>query len=319
MRGVKGLAAMQHITQTAIDAIGNTPLMALDRLHPGPGRLLAKAEFLNPGGSIKDRPARQIILDAKTTGKLKDGQPVVEMTSGNMGAGLAVVCAVLGHPFTAVMSAGNSPRRADMLRALGAKVTLIPQIDGKQGEVTGADVRQAAKIARNLAAQAGAYYVDQFHNAGSTRAHELSTGPEIWTQTIGKLDAFVAMVGSGGTFIGTARHLKSKSPSIQCYAVEPSQSRPLAGQPVQKHRHVIQGTGYGVVPPHWDADLADGLLAVSNKEVLAMGRRLGRLEGLHVGHSAAANVLAAQRLLDSGALRDDATVVTILCDTGLKY
>lgn len=304
---------------SALAAIGRTPLIALDRIHPGPGRILAKAEQLNPGGSIKDRPALHILLAARESGALAPGQPVVEMTSGNMGAGLAVVCAVLGHPFTAVMSSGNSPQRAAMLTALGARVVKVPQIDGRPGEVTGADVREAARQARALAKERGAYYVDQFHNPGSTRAHELTTGPEILAQTGGRLSAFVAAVGSGGSFLGVSRALKAADAAIRCYAVEPAGCRPLAGEAVTRPRHLIQGVGYGVVPPHWEPALCDGCLAVEDQEVAATRRRLGRLEGLHLGYSAAANVLAAQQLLDSGALGEGAVVVTLLCDTGLKY
>ena len=156
---------------SALDAIGQTPLIALDRVHQGPGRVVAKAEYMNPGGSIKDRPAREIVVSARASGALEPGRPVVEMTSGNMGAGLAVVCAVLGHPFIAVMSAGNSPARRVMLEALGAEVVLVEQVDGRPGQVTGKDVKRAAAQAERIAAERGGYYVDQFRNPGSARAH----------------------------------------------------------------------------------------------------------------------------------------------------
>lgn len=310
---------MDEVCASALDLIGETPLVALDRLWPGPGRLLAKVELVNPGGSIKDRAARQIILDARASGALRPGQAVVEMTSGNMGAGLAVVCAVLGHPFTAVMSAGNSPERKVMLEALGAEVVLVPQVDGAPGEVTGADVRQAAREAKRLAVQRGAWYVDQLNHPGGPRAHESTTGPEILRQTGGQVSVFVAAVGSGGTFVGVSRFLKREAPGVRCYAVEPRGAEVLAGRPLSKPRHLLQGTGYGVVPPHWDRSLVDGHLAVEDGDAQRMRGELARREGLHVGYSAAANVSASLALLRSGRLPTSAVVVTILCDTGLKY
>lgn len=304
---------------SALDAIGGTDLVALDRLHPGPGRLVAKLEMQNPGGSVKDRAARQIVLEARETGALSEGQTVVEMTSGNMGAGLAVVCAVLGHPFIAVMSAGNSRARARMLEALGARVERVPQVDGRAGRVTGKDVRAAARRAKALAVEIDAYYVDQFLNAAGVRAHELTTGPELWRQTGGRLDAFVAAVGSGGTLIGASRFLKARSSKLRTFAVEPAKAAVLATGRVDDPRHRLQGVGYGVVPPHFEAEQVDGFVAVSDADADRYRRRLAAVEGIHAGWSAAANVAAAHRLLTAGDLPEDAVVATVLCDTGLKY
>lgn len=304
---------------SALGLIGGTPLVELRRIHPGPGRILAKAEHLQPGGSVKDRAALRVIRDALGSGSLAPGQPVVEMTSGNMGSGLAVVCGVLGHPFTAVMPAGNSPERARMLEALGAEVVLVPQVDGRPGEVTGSDVHAATAVAVDLARRRGAFYVDQFNNPSCLAAHEEGTGPEIWEELGGGLDAFVAIVGTGGTFLGISRYLKSRRSGIVCAAIEPEGAEALAGKPVVKPKHRLQGTGYGVIPPHWDPTLADVFLAVSDPEAVEWRRRLAVREGLHVGFSSAANVCAAARLLSSGRLPPGATVVTLLCDTGLKY
>jgi cysteine synthase A len=308
-----------HIAASALDLISNTPLVALSRLHAGPGRLLAKAEFLQPGGSVKDRAARAILLAAKADGRLQPGAPVVEMTSGNMGAGLAVACAVLKHPLVVTMSAGNSSQRARMLEALGAEVVLVPQVDGASGRVTGADVAAAAEIAQRLAAERRGFYVDQFNAHEGVLAHETTTGPEIWTQAGGKVDAWVAAVGSGATFIGVAKALRQLNPRIFCAAVEPAGCQPLAGLPVEKTRHLLQGTSYGSVPPHWDAKLMDVSLTVDDDEVEHWRQMLATKEGLHVGYSAAANVCAASGLLRSGRLPVDAVVATVLCDTGLKY
>lgn len=310
---------MSGLLDNALEMIGDTPLVALKRLHPGPGTVLAKAEFVQPGGSVKDRAARQIIREAYEAGKLVAGQPVVEMTSGNMGAGLAVVCNVTGHPFVAVMSVGNSPERVKMLRALGAEVVTTPQVDGVPGQVTGADIAAAVERARTLVRERSAYYVDQFNNPGSTRAHELGTGPEIWHALGDRLDAFVAAVGSGGTFVGTSRFLKRCKPGLVCAAVEPAGSEVLAGKPVSKPRHVLQGTSYGRVPPHWDPKLCDTFLTVTDEEAIAYRQKLAEKEGLYVGFSAAANVCAAVKLVQSGRLGTVPTVVTVLCDTGLKY
>jgi cysteine synthase A len=310
---------MSSMLASALELIGHTPLIALSRVHDGPGRIVAKAEFLQPGGSVKDRVAKAILLAARKDGRLKPGMPVVEMTSGNMGAGLAVVCAALGHPFIATMSVGNRPARARMMEGLGTKMVLIPQVDGTPGQVTGADVAAAADAAVKIARDEGGYYVDQFNAPEGVAAHETTTGPEILEQFGGPVDGWVAAVGTGCTFMGVARALKIAHPATVCAAVEPVGSEPLAGKAIVKARHIIQGTSYGVAPPQWDAALMDLSLTVTDAEVEDWRRRLGAMEGLYVGYSAAANVCAAAKLLGSGRLKKDATVATVLCDTGLKY
>lgn len=307
------------IRNSVVDLIGHTPLLRLARIAEDRGILLAKAEFVQPGGSVKDRAALVAIEAARAGGQLVPGQPVVEMTSGNMGAGLAVVCAALGYPFHAFMSVGNSIERVRMLEALGARVTRVPQIDGEPGRVTGADIEAAAVAARAFASERGAFYVDQFRNPATVRAHEEGTGPELWQQSGGRIDAFVAIVGSGGTFIGVSRFLKRMPSSPSCFAVEPAGAEVLAGRSITKSQHLLQGAGYGSVPPQWDAALLDGTLAVSDDEAVAMRRRLGAEEGVYVGYSAAANVAAALQLFDRGIVARGATVATVLCDTGLKY
>lgn len=313
---MNGLPALSH---SAAGLIGHTPLVELSRIAAGRGRLLAKVEFLQPGGSVKDRAALMAVEQARADGRLVPGQAVVEMTSGNMGAGLAVVCAALGHPFFAFMSAGNSIERVRMLEALGAQVTRVPQVDGGPGRVTGADIGAAEVAARAFATGRGAFYVDQFHNPAVALAHEQGSGPELWVQCGGRLDAFVAIVGTGGTFVGTSRCLKRMTPAPRCFAVEPAGTQPLAGRAATEPRHLLQGAGYGLVPPLWDPALADGTLAVTDEEASAMRHRLGAEEGLYVGYSAAANVAAALQLFDRGLVARGASVATVLCDTGLKY
>lgn len=274
---------------------------------------------MQPGGSVKDRAARAIVLAARKDGRLAPGAFVVEMTSGNMGAGLAVACAALGHPLVITMSAGNSPQRARMLEALGAEVVLVPQVDGAPGQVTGADVNAAADAARRIATERRGYYVDQFHAAEGLQAHRETTGPEIWEQTSGRVDVWVAAVGTGATFLGVAAALRERNPRVICAAVEPQGCQPLAGLPITRHRHLIQGTSYGSVPPHWIDGQMDLSIPVTDEEVERWRRLLATKEGLHVGYSAAANVCATVALLSSGRLAPDANAVTVLCDTGLKY
>ncbi len=304
---------------SALDLIGNTPLVALDRIYKGPGRIVAKADFLQPGGSVKDRAAKGILLAAVKDGRLRPGMPVVEMTSGNMGAGLAVVCAALGNPLVVTMSAGNSPARAKMLEGLGAEVILVDQVDGSPGQVTGQDIEAAARIAEEIAHARGGFYVDQFNAAEGIAAHEMTTGAEILEQFGAPVDGWVASVGTGCTFMGVARALKAANAGTVCAAVEPAGNQPLAGDRITKPKHILQGTGYGAIPPHWDASLMDLSIAVNDEEAESWRHRLACEEGLYVGYSAAANVCAAVRLLESGRLKNDAVVATILCDTGLKY
>ena len=304
---------------SAIGLVGNTPLVALDRVYGGPGRIVAKAEFLQPGGSVKDRAAKAILLAAREDGRLRPGMPVVEMTSGNMGAGLAVACATLGHPLIVTMSAGNSPARAMMLEGLGAEVMLVTQVDGSPGQVTGRDVEAAAEAARIIARERGGFYVDQFHAAEGILAHERTTGPEILEQLGSPVDGWVAAVGTGCTFMWVAKALKAANSATICAAVEPLGCRPLAGESVTKARHVLQGVGYGSIPPHWDRALMDISLPVGDEDAEIWRHRLAKEEGLYVGYSAAANVCAAADLLQSGRLKADAVVATVLCDTGLKY
>lgn len=303
----------------ALSLIGNTPLIELKKIHEGPGRLFAKIEFLQPGGSVKDRAALQIICDAYAEGRLRAGQPVVEMTSGNMGAGLAVVCAVFGNPFIAVMSEGNSAERTKILKGLGAEVILTKQIDGTIGQVTGNDIAVATEAAKQVALSREAFYVDQFNNPSSVLAHKNTTGPEIWSQTLGLVNGFVAAVGSGGTFVGTSQYLKSISSNVLCFAAEPKGAEVLSGKTVTKPRHLLQGVGYGSVPPHWNPNLVDGFIDVTDEEATQYRKELAHREGLFVGFSAAANVSAAVKLLKSGKLSENSTVVTVLCDTGMKY
>jgi cysteine synthase A len=303
------------IKKGTLALINHTPLMLLDKLEPGK-RLYAKLEFVQPGGSIKDRVAYQMIKDAYANGSLKKGQVVVEMTSGNMGAGLAVVCKQFGNPFVAVMSEGNSPERRRMLKALDAELLLTKQVDGSPGMVTGNDIAYAGEVAKAYAAKKDAFYVDQFNNPSNVLAHYNTTGPEIWND-LPDIEAFIASVGSGGTFVGTSTFLKSQNQSIQCIASEPENAAILKTGIVKSPKHIIQGTGYSAVPPHWKADLADDIITVSDEQVAEITKSLSHEQGLFVGYSSGANVAAALNYLKYNPTVK--RVVTVLCDTGFKY
>lgn len=308
-----------EINNSVIDLIANTPLVALDRLYTGPGRILVKCEFLNPGASMKDRTSLAMIMAAKNSGELQPGGHVVEMTSGNQGSGLALVCSVLGHPLTVTMSKGNSPQRAVMMRGLGANVVLVDQVNGKPGNVTNDDMQAAIDRAKEIASETDGFLVDQFNNDNNYLAHKMTTGPEIWRQTGGRIDAFLTCVGTGGTFRGTSDYLKEKNPKIRCIAVEPKGAEPLKGDKVIKPLHLLQGSGLGIVPPIFDFDFLDETISVSDEEAVEYRKLLGSKEGLYVGFTSAANVAAAVKLLKSGRIDSDSWVVTVLHDSGLKY
>jgi cysteine synthase A len=289
---------------SAVEAIGSTPLIELSRLaRDTGGRLLAKLEHLNPGFSKKDRIARQIVEDAEAGGLLRPGQTVIELTSGNTGTGLAIVCAVKSYPFVAVMSKGNSAERARMMRALGAEVVLVDQAPGSEpGHVSGDDLAPVEEEARRLTRERGGFRADQFANVSNFRAHFLHTGPEILEQA-GAFDAFCDFAGTGGTLAGCAAAFKQHDPRILCYLVEPDNPH-----------HRIQGGGYSMAElPLLNREQIDGTLRVSDEEAIEAARRLARVEGIFAGFSSGANIAAALRLVPGR------TVVVVINDSGLKY
>lgn len=302
-------------------AIGHTPLVALDRLTAGlPGRVVVKLEFYNPGGSIKDRAALAIVEAAERSGELPPGGTVVELTSGNMGTGLAVVCAIKGYRMIAVMSVGNSVERRRMLTSLGAEVELVPQAPGSvPGRVSKEDLDLVELRTVELVQEMGAFRANQFHNPQSVAAHELTTGAEIWHQTAGTVTGFVCSIGTGGTFVGVARALKSRNRAVRCYAAEPATVPYIAGGPaaVTNTSHKIQGTGYALIPPVWEPDLVDGYLAIADEAAIETARALATREGIFGGFSGGANVAAALSLARDAAPGE--VIATIIPDTGLKY
>ena len=312
--------AADEILGSAVEAIGETPLVALDRLTANiDGRILAKLEFANPGFSKKDRIAREIIEEAERNGLISPGQTVVELTSGNTGTGLAIVCAIKGYPFVAVMSRGNSSERARMMAALGAEVVLVEQTRGsKPGQVSGADLALVDDVARNITLERNAFRADQFEREGNPLAHYRHTGPEIWRQSAASVTQFCDFVGSGGSYAGITRYLKEMNPAIGCYVVEPSGAEILAGGGVDDADHPIQGGGYSMPDLGFlETVPVDGYLAVSGDEARAGARRLAREEGIFGGFSSGANVAAALDLLRGPAR--GGVIAILICDSGLKY
>ena len=308
------------ILPSIVEAIGETPLVELSRTTQGSkGRILAKLEYLNPGFSKKDRIARQMIEDAEAQGLLRSGQTVVELTSGNTGTGLALVCAVKGYPFVAVMSKGNSMERARMMSALGAEVVLVNQLpDSQPGQVSGGDLELVEREAQKIVRERHAFRADQFRLTGNARAHYLHTGPEIIRQAMGGIDVFCDFVGSGGSFAGCSAAFKEHNPSILCFIVEPADAAILAGKPITQPNHRIQGGGYSIPElPMLRPEHIDGYIQVTDAEAIQTARRLAKEEGIFAGFSSGANVAAALQLLQT--TYSDKTVVVLLNDSGLKY
>src|SRR5438552_1766542 len=304
---------------SVLGAIGATPLVALNRLAAGlPARVAVKLEYYSPGGSVKDRVALRIIEDAERAGRLRPGGTVVELTSGNMGIGLAIVCALRSYRMIAVLPEGNSVERRRVLEALGADVVLVPEVGTpRPGQVSAEDLEQVEIRTQELVRELGAFRADQFRNPSSVAAHESATGEEIWQQSEGRVTHFVASIGTGGTFVGTARALKRHNPAVKCYAAEPASAPFIAGRPITSTSHKIQGTGYALIPPLWQPELCDGLLTASDEQALAVARRLAREEGIFGGFSTGANVACALEL--AAGATPGSLVVTLAPDTGLKY
>src|SRR5262245_39925270 len=314
------MKATDGICASVLDVIGRTPVVELSRLTRGlSGRILAKLEYLNPAGSKKDLVALRIIEEAEQHGLLKPGQTVVEVTSGNTGNGLAMVCAVKGYPFVAIMSKGNSPERVAISRAMGAEVIIVEQAPGHvPGRVTGEDLQLVEETVARVVAECKAFRADQFHRESNTRAHYLHTGPDFLRAANGEIDAFCDIIGTGGSFAGCARAFKEHNPNIKCFIVEPAGVEVLAGCLQTCCSHLLQGAGYG------RADLQlirrediDGFLSITDAEATETTRRLAREEGIFGGFTGGANVAGALQLL-RGEFAGRTIAVTI-CDSGMKY
>ena len=292
------------IGRGVLDAIGSTPIIKLR--HMTDHNVYAKAEFLNPGGSIKDRVAKYMLERAEQKGLLKPGMTIVEPTSGNTGIGIALVGVHKGYRVCIVMPEDMSEERKKIIKALGAELVLTPARDSIPGSV--------AKV-QELAQDPNVFVPQQFENPDNPECHYLQTGPEIWKQTGGVVDAFVAGVGSGGTLGGVGKFLKEKKPEVRLVAVEPKNSAALLGH--EPGLHQIQGIGDGFVPPVLDVSLIDQIVTVTDDQAVNTTRQLAREEGLLCGTSSGANIWSSIQVAEQ--LGEGSTVVTVLPDRAERY
>ena len=290
------------------ELIGRTPLVRLNRLSPtGGATIYGKVEFFNPGGSVKDRICLNMIDEAERLGTLKPGGTIVEPTSGNTGIGLALVAAVRGYKLILVMPESMSMERASLLSSYGAQLVLTPAWEGMKGSI---------REAESIIAQNPSYFMpDQFSNPANPAMHKKTTAIEILESLAGKIDAFVAAVGTGGTITGCGELFKERNPNVQVIAVEPSGSPVLSGGEPGPHK--IQGIGAGFIPKVLNRAIIDRVMTVTDDEAYQTAKQLSKKEGLLVGISAGANVFAAQKVAQE--LGPGKNVVTILCDTGERY
>lgn len=302
---------MKKIAKQLTDLVGNTPLMELSNYNKSKGlkaRLIVKLESFNPAGSVKDRVALAMIEDAETSGLLKPGATIIEPTSGNTGIGLAFVAASKGYKLILTMPDTMSVERRNLLKALGAELVLTPGVNGMKGAIARAEELKAATP--------DAVILQQFDNPANPAMHERTTGQEIWRDTEGHVDIFVAGVGTGGTVSGVGAALKKHNPAVKVVAVEPTDSPVLSGGAPGAHK--IQGIGAGFVPKNYNPAVVDEILQVTNDDAIRTGRELAQKEGLLVGISSGAAVSAATRL----ALlpeNEGKTIVALLPDTGERY
>ena len=303
--------AKQKITKQLTELIGNTPLLELNKFSENKGLstpLIAKVEFFNPGGSVKDRIALAMIEDAEKKGILKPGATIIEPTSGNTGVGLALVSAVKGYHLILTMPETMSIERRNLVKAYGAEVRLTSGKDGMPGAI-----RAAEELRDSIP---GSIILQQFENPANPEKHYLTTGQEIWNDTDGEIDIFVAGVGTGGTVSGVAKALKEKNPNIKVIAVEPASSPVLNGG--QSGPHKIQGIGAGFVPKTYNSELIDEVLDIENDDAIRTGRELARTEGLLVGISSGAAVFGALQVA-SRPENAGKKIVALLPDTGERY
>jgi cysteine synthase A len=308
----KGTGIMTQLPPNILHCIGNTTLLALRKIVPANGsRVLLKVESENPTGSMKDRMALAMIEAAEADGRLCAGGSVVEYTGGSTGVSLSLVCAVKGYPLHIVTSDAFAREKLKHMETLGARLQIVPSEGGGMTEKLTRDMIEAARI---IAVETGSFWTDQMNNRDQLGAyHQLAE--EIWTQTGGRIDGFVQSVGTAASLRGTGDALRRHNKQIKIVAVEPAESPVLSGG--KSGAHKIDGIGAGFVVPLWQKDIADQIEPVSTDEASAMALRLAREEGLFGGTSTGCNVIAALRLAEQ--LGPDATIVTVMCDTGMKY
>ena len=302
---------MAKIYKGALGLIGNTPLVEISNIEKElslPAAVLVKLEYLNPAGSVKDRVAKAMIEDAEKKGLLKEGSVIIEPTSGNTGIGLAAIAAVKGYRVILTMPETMSVERRNILKAYGAEIVLTEGAKGMKGAI-----EKAEQLAGEIP---GAFIPGQFVNPANSAAHRSSTGPEIWEDTEGKVDIFVAGVGTGGTLTGVGEYLKAKNPQIRIVAVEPSDSPVLSEGKSGPHK--LQGIGAGFVPDTLDTKVYDEIIAVENEDAFKTGRAIAHQEGVLIGISSGAAVYAAT-VLAKRPENKGKTIVALLPDTGERY
>jgi cysteine synthase len=300
------------MTHSVLDAIGNTPLIELEKIVPsGSARIVAKLEWSNPTGSMKDRMAKAAIECAEACGHLRPGGTVVEYTAGTTGISLAFICAAKGYPLEIVFSDAFSDEKLRTMQAFGANITIVPS-DNKK--ITAGLIKAMISTADEISLRPGHWYCDQLNNHDAIEGY-LPLGEELWQQTGGQIDAFVQSVGTAHSIHGAMRALAKHKDGILTVAVEPAESAVLSGQSSGSHQ--IEGIGIGFIPPLWQPELVDEIQTVTTQEAKAMTRRLAREEGIFAGISSGANVVAALRI--ANRLGPGATVATIIVDSGLRY
>jgi len=303
---------VSEVKRDILHCIGDTPLLALRHMRPkGGARILLKLESENPTGSMKDRMALAMIEAAEVDGRLRHGGSVVEYTGGSTGVSLSLICAVKGYPLDIVTSDAFTREKLDHMRLLGAKLRIVPSEDGRMTEKLTRDMIEAARV---IAAETGGFWTDQLNNSDQVAAyHKLAE--EIWAETGGAIDGFVQSVGTAASLRGTGEALRRRNERIRITAVEPAESPVLSRGKAGAHK--IDGIGVGFIPPLWRDGVADAIERVSTADATAMALRLAREEGVFAGTSTGANVTAALRLAKQ--LGPNATIVTVMCDTGMKY
>ena len=301
----------ERIYNSFSELIGRTPLLRLNNImeaHAAKAEILAKLEYFNPGGSVKDRVARQMIDDAVAEGRLLPGGTIIEPTSGNTGIGLAAVAASRGYKLILTMPDTMSIERRKLVAAYGASVVLTPGAEGMTGAIA-----KAEELAKEIP---GSIVAGQFANPSNPKAHVGTTGPEIWEDTDGRIDAFVAGAGTGGTITGTGRYLKEKNPAVKLVAIEPENSAVLSGGSAGPHG--LQGIGAGFVPEVLDVELLDQIVRITDDQALTMARELAKTEGILCGISAGAALYAAVQLAKDPQW-EGKRIVVLLPDTGERY